>query len=315
MRLVGESPRPKTGHPPPRLARELWKKPALRRLLLALLQARPARPEAESCPADLVCYPGIPYHRHLLWKVALYSGARLVPYHEVKRRDRARPRLRVCWPDTTAAPGGVPPEPPPPDAWFEGALNAGARDESKAMVASTFAQAFGYPLAVDPRHHRGPCVAKSNQLNGAHDGRVVHCPIAAAEPGLAYQVLVDNRAGPGMVLDYRVPVVAGEIPFVYVKQRPIEARFGNANAAVDVVASGEVFSAAEQGRLRAFARGMGLALGGELDVLRDAGSGRIYVVDANWTSWGPPRPIATAAAVAAVRAYAAALARLLARAG
>ena len=122
---------------------------------------------------------------------------------------------------------------------------------------------------------------------------MVACPIAVAEPGVAYQVLVDNVAGDGTVLDCRVPIVGGRIPFVYLKRRPLGARFANANTAVTVAAAEELFSGAERDRLLAFARAMGLGIGGEIDVLRDAGSGRLYVVDANWTSWGPPRPMAT----------------------
>lgn len=313
---LAEPPAPgrrKTQHPPPSLPRELWKKPAVRALVAALLRARLARPRAETCRADLECYPGLPYHRHMLWKVALYSGARLVPFGTAPARGR--PRLRLCWPDMTAAPGGAPPQPAPPAAWFEGALNAGARDESKAAVARAFEGAFGYALAVDPTRHEGPCVAKSDGLNGAHDGRILDCPIAAPEHGLAYQVLVDNAHDDGTVLDCRVPVVGGRIPFVYLKRRPLATRFSNANSAVTVAAAEALFSDVEQGQLLAFAQKMGMGLGGEIDVLRDAGSRRLYVVDANWTSWGPPRPMTLQDAVTAVRAYAAALALLLDQAG
>jgi glutathione synthase/RimK-type ligase-like ATP-grasp enzyme len=111
------------------------------------------------------------------------------------------------------------------------------------------------------------------------------------------------------VLDHRVPVVGGEIPLVYLKRRPLRDRFSNTNLRVGLADAGEVFSAAERERLLAFCRAMGLDLG-EIDVLRDAGDGRIYVVDVNRTAWGPPRSMRTADAVRAVRAYAAALSRL-----
>jgi hypothetical protein len=197
-----------------------------------------------------------------------------------------------------------------------GALNGGCRGTDKRTVERVFEATFGYALAVDPTTHRGPCVAKSN-VGSTHDGRVVECPIAEADPALAYELLVDNRAGPGAdaVLDLRVPVVGGEVPFVYLKRRPLGARFGNSNSAVALAEPGDVLLDGELERLGAFCRAMGLDLG-ELDVLRDRGSGRVYVVDANPTAWGPPRPLRTGAAVRAVRAYAAALARLAAgRAG
>jgi hypothetical protein len=296
----------------PGLTRELWKKPALRSLLLALLAARLRRPAGERCPVDLECYPGIPYHRHMLWKVALYARAKLLHYPDgVTGKARRRPTLRVFWPDTSAVRELLPGRPSPPASWRLSALNGSAGGQSKRHLERVFAQVFGYELAVDPRVHVGPCVAKSDRRNGAHDGRLLICPIADPDPELAYEVLVDNRAdGVDTVVDFRVPIVGGEIPFVYRKYRPLRTRFGNANTAVELAAPGEVFSDDERARLRAFGGAMGLDLGGEVDVLRDRGSGRLYVVDANPTSWGPPRPIATADAVRAVRAYAIALTQL-----
>jgi hypothetical protein len=298
----------------PGLWREVRKKPAFRSLLLALAAARLGRPSSERCGVDLECFPGLPYHRHMLWKVAFYAGARLVPYGGGETGSVRRPRLRLVWPDQTATAAGEPRRRRPPPPWWEGALNAGADDESKRKVEREFARVFGYGLAVDPTVHEGPCVAKSDRLNGAHDGRVVACPIAEADPALSYQRLLDNRADADTVLDLRVPVVGGEIPFVYRKYRPLRDRFSNANTAVGIAEPADVFSEVERAKLVALARAMGLELGGELDVLRDARDGRIYVVDANWTSWGPPRPVRTGDAVRAVRAYAAALARLAARA-
>lgn len=323
---AGPAADPERGRPqrvPRSLLREVRREPTFRSLLLALLAARLARPAAERCRFDVECHPGVPYHRHVVWKAALHAGARLLP-HDGRPPAAAprRPRVQLFWPDmaaatltTAAAPGDAPEgRPSPPETWWRAALNGAALDPSKRTVARVFAEAFGYALAVDPTRHRGPCVAKSDRRNGAHDGRVLECPVAEADPAVAYEVLVDNRAAadPGTVVDLRVPVLGGEIPFVYVKRRPLRARFANENTSVAVVAAGEVFSPAEAAGLRAFCRGMGLDLG-ELDVLRDAGSGLIYVVDVNMTAWGPPRPLRTAAAVRAVRAYAAALARLAGR--
>lgn len=267
------------------------------------------RPSDERCLVDIECYPGVPYHRHMIWKVALYAGARLIPYPSEARRNASRPKLRLVWPDATVTAGLV----PPPAGWWCRALNARADDESKRKVERVFAQAFGYEVAVDPTTYRGVCVAKSDRLNGAHDGRLVACPIAEADPNLSYQVLVDNRVDRGSVLDFRVPIVGGEMPFVYRKYRPLSDRFGNANAKVVLARPAQIFSEDERKKLCAVALGMGVDLGGELDVLRDAKDGRIYVVDVNWTSWGPPRPMSLTDSLKAVRAYAAALARLVGR--
>jgi hypothetical protein len=281
-----------------------------RRLLLGLLAARLVRPPGETCRVDLECHPGLPYHRNMLWKVALYAGIRLRPYRGGEPADAARPTVRLFWPqvDPAAAPARE-----PPACWWRGALNGGSRDTSKRTVARVFGEVFGYPLALDPVVHVGPCLAKSNG-GSRQDGRVLDCPVAEVDPALAYQVLVDNRAEDGALREFRVPVIGGEIPFVYVKRRSLGARFSNTNLAVSVVAPGEVFSEPERARLLAFCRAMRLDLV-ELDVLRDRGDGRVYVVDANRPAWGPPRPMRTADAVRAVRAYAAAFARLAGQAG
>jgi len=299
--------------PPARrsLARKIRKSRSFRVQLLALLAARLARPR-ERARIDLECHPGVPHHKHVVWKVALYAGARLVPYREGGSPDAGgRPRLRLFWPDSLPAASGAG---APPAGWRSGALNARLRDASKRRVQQVFAEVFGYALAVDPTTHVGPCVAKSDRINAAHDGRVVECPLADPDPDLAYERLIDNRADEGTVVDLRVPVLGGEIPFVYLKRRPVGARFANHNIAVSVVPTDEALSAEERDRIGAFCRAMGLDVG-ELDVLRDAGDGRIYVVDVNRTPWGPPRPGRVADAVRAVRAYAAALARLAERAG
>lgn len=289
------------------LAAELIKKPALRRQLAGLLVRRPLRPEHERSAVTLACYPGLPYHRHMLWKAALFAGIRLVPY----RADAAdRGAIGLFWPDM-AATAADRISPKPPASWWRAALNGRTGEESKRTVEQVFAAVSGYAIAIDPTVYRGLCVAKSDRNNGAHDGRMVACPIAHPEPELAYEMLVDNRADHATVMDMRVPVIGETIPAVYLKRRPLSDRFANANTNVAVAEPDAVFSREEQARLIAICRRLGLELGVELDVLRDAGDGRIYVVDANWTSWGPPAPIADAAAVWAVRRYATALVRLV----
>jgi hypothetical protein len=119
---------------------------------------------------------------------------------------------------------------------------------------------------------------------------------------------VDERT----VVDIRVPVVGGEMPFVYLKYRPLGDRFRNANSRVEVAPTGRVLSLGERERIRAFCRLIGLDLG-ELDVLRDAADGRIYVVDVNHMPFGPPRPMRPADASRALRSYGEALLRLAER--
>jgi hypothetical protein len=50
----------------------------------------------------------------------------------------------------------------------------------------------------------------------------------------------------------------------------------------------EVFSEEEVGLIQKFSKSIGLDCG-DLDILRDNASQKIYIVDANPTTWGPPK--------------------------
>jgi hypothetical protein len=285
------------------LLQDARKNPAFRSLTLGLLARRLLRPR-RARPVDVECHPGTPNHKELIWKVALLAGFRLLPPVRTPPPGQGR-RVLLYW-------GGLTGLPPASHHWprpeWVHALNADIRDTGKRNVARVFAQAFGYDLAVDPTRHVGLCVAKSN-ADSAHDGRLLECPIAAADPRLAYQMLVDNRAGPDEMLDLRVPVVGDELPFVYLKRRPIDARFANRNNSVEVAAIGDVFSAVEQTSIKTFCPAMALDLG-ELDILRDARTDRIFIVDVNSMPFGPPRPIAFRDAIRAITLYTDAFSRL-----
>ena len=73
------------------LPREIAKEPDFRSLLLGLLAARLARPGSERCRVDLECWPGVPYHRNMLWKVAFHAGMRLLPYRGGEPARGGRP--------------------------------------------------------------------------------------------------------------------------------------------------------------------------------------------------------------------------------
>jgi hypothetical protein len=162
-------------------------------------------------------------------------------------------------------------------------LNGRCVDISKSFVADAFARVFGYDLAVDPATHVGPMVEKG-EGNAAHDGRVVEGPIIR-QPGRVYQKLIDTTDN-GDVVDLRVGVIGEEIPYVYIKRRPELIRFSNTTHSVVVRDVDAVFDSSEQLNLTRFAWEVGLDFG-ELDVLRDKASGRIYVVDVAKTPHSP----------------------------
>jgi hypothetical protein len=71
-----------------------------------------------------------------------------------------------------------------------------------------------------------------------------------------------------------------------------------------------IFTADEATMLRAVAHSLRLEYG-ELDVLRDRDDGQVYVVDANPTPWGPPRPLSAHDEAAAMQRMSAAFERFV----
>lgn len=124
-------------------------------------------------------------------------------------------------------------------------------------------------------------------------------PIADPDPGSVYQRLIDNTDDNGMVLDLRTGIVGNEIPYVFLKYRPISVRFSNDNAVVRL-GSPDVFSIEEQGLILRFSREIGLDVG-ELDILRDRSSGKIFIVDVAKTPHSPSDNFITIGGLRAIR--------------
>ena len=164
-------------------------------------------------------------------------------------------------------------------------LNGNCTDISKSHVADIFQTIFGYNLSLDPAQASEPYLEKGEE-NGIHDGQIHEAP-TQAKPGRVYQKLVDNRTADGTVLDYRTPTVFGDIPLVFLKERPTAQRFANVNSRTRLTTPSACFSADELTKIKAFCTAMNLDWGG-LDILRDAADGRIYIVDVNKTDMGPP---------------------------
>ena len=159
-------------------------------------------------------------------------------------------------------------------------INMNCLDISKKHVDTTFGQIFGYSTMLDPRTHHGVLVEKSN-LNGKHDGHILEGPVHAAGENRFYQKLIDNRTGDGYVVDIRVPVFKNEIPFVFLKYKPLDDRFG-LSVKAELTRIDEVCSRDEIEKCLHFCRQMGLDYG-ELDMGRDRNDGRLYILDVNNT--------------------------------
>ncbi|MCF8230721.1 MAG: hypothetical protein K9J27_00925 [Bacteroidales bacterium] len=159
-------------------------------------------------------------------------------------------------------------------------INLYSRDISKQNVEKHFREVFGYSSFCDPTNFEGFCVKKSD-ANAAHDGEVVQCPVDKREPGYVYQKLLDNTTAGHMHEDIRIPVIAGQIPYVFLQYRLPENRFSIAKAG-KLKNSQEVLSDQEKEKVVELSRRLNLDFG-EMDVIRHKEDKKIYVIDVNNT--------------------------------
>lgn len=169
-----------------------------------------------------------------------------------------------------------------------GALNEQVTDISKSHVEFIFSKIFGYGSFVS-QVQKGEKVVQKSEENALHDGKILdRIPDTdLQEDSYCYQKLIFNQPDLDHVEDLRVPVIDSIIPFVYRKIRPIASRFENNNKKVTLHAPETIFTPRELQLIIRFVDDFKLNYG-ELDILRDYISGRIYIIDVNKTPWGPP---------------------------
>ena len=101
------------------------------------------------------------------------------------------------------------------------------------------------------------------------------------------QRLIDNRINSNEVQDIRLPVIGNNIPFAYLKARPISNRFSNMNTRATITNTQNTLSQQEIIKILEFCRETNTDYA-ELDVLRDINTNDIWIVDINNTPAGPP---------------------------
>jgi len=227
------------------------------------------RRPAPSLPLKIAYEPRPPRPWYLLWGCLRQAGIKTTASHEAAD-------LTIHFSDVTTVDSPAP---------TGKTLNGHCNDISKSRVAKVFLEVFGYDLAIDPSTATEPFLEKGEE-NGVHDAEIHDTP-RAAEPGRVYQKLLDNRTTDGMVLDYRCPTVFGDIPLVFLKERPIGKRFDNLNTRVRMAEAKACFNDKELAQIKEFCAAMDLDWGG-LDILRHAADNKIYIVDVNKTDMGPP---------------------------
>lgn len=225
------------------------------------------RRPGDALPISVRYEPRAPRPWYLLWGTLRQAGLR--------RRD-GKPKLTIQFSDRTFTDAVI---------TDHETINGACTDISKSHVAQVFESVFGYNLSIDPSQATGRYLEKGEE-NGIHDGQIHESPMQA-KAGRVYQKLIDNRTEDGTVLDYRCPTVFGDIPLIFLKERPIDQRFANLNTGVRIADPADCFTSEERAQIRAFCAAMHLDWGG-LDILRDGSDGRIYIVDVNKTDMGPP---------------------------
>ena len=223
------------------------------------------------------------FYPHIPWESSMVIYICIQRRYRVTDSISRRPDLIMKWDPATYAPSSLIPE---KLKALSQVINYACTDISKSHAAEIFKAVFGYELTVNPLVYRGKCVQKSN-INAQHDGQIIECPIDQLQPDFVYQVLIDNEAGDGLVLDMRVPVFGDFLPFILFKYQPAIGRFHAGSVRQQIVETSDAISHQEQGKILEFCRLMGLDYG-ELDVLRDRNDGRIYIVDVNPTPHGYP---------------------------
>lgn len=253
----------------PALLSEAW-------LWIKYYRREKARQPLMSAPFTVSFSPSPVRPWYLIRAVMMRAGAKVVS-------PDMRAKVAVAFHDLTVIPAKGPGSIRRPEADIY--LNFECLDISKSHVANVFEEIFGYALTVDPRSYKGPIACKS-ETNGAHDGHIVQGPVEP-KPGWVYQKLVDTSTPRDTAQDLRCPTIKGQIPLVYIKERPLSDRFANVNATCQMSTADAHFSPDELEKISQFCQKMRLDWGG-LDILRDNSTKRLYIVDVNKTDMGPP---------------------------
>lgn len=221
----------------------------------------------------VLCYPETPSYYHTLYNICGYSGHKLTNkpqkadcimyFHDVTIR-KPDPVIKSLNKDRKV-------------------INYNSRDIRKSKIDSLHKKIFGYGLTVNPLTVRGEYIRKGD-LNSTHDGKILIKKVKP-EKGFIYQRLVDNTRN-GKACDIRLPIFRNNIPFAYLKYRPLNMRFSDDYTEVKIVKTKKVISDIEYNKIIRLCKSAGLEYG-ELDALRDRKTGRLYVVDVNNTPAGP----------------------------
>lgn len=156
----------------------------------------------------------------------------------------------------------------------------------KVRVGYCFDQVFGYPVAINPEHHKGVAVEK--RLDHGTHGRVVFCP-KKRDPDMCYQKLVGNMDGRTHLEELRIDWFGKDFLVTVKYQRKQQSGMPqqereNGSSVFDV-RKDYVLTGQEEGLLAKFCDLIRIDYG-SLDAIRHH-DGRLYIIDAT-TNTGMP---------------------------
>jgi|SRR5690554_1507854 len=223
----------------------------------------------------ILFYPEYPHKRTIIYKILKHLK------YNITSNPKHKFDLAFYWEDATFRKG---------ENIFKNydankIINLNCKDISKEKISAVFEEVFEYGLNINPEEYSGDCVKKNN-LNAKHDGIKVKCPVERTD-GFVYQKIINNKINDELVMDIRTPVLKGIIPFVFLKYKKINDRFTNDLYKSEIAGTNQYLTKDEEKNISVFCKRLNLDYG-ELDVLRNKDDGRIYIVDVNYTPWGPP---------------------------
>jgi hypothetical protein len=233
-------------------------------------------------PPVFIAWPDLPSKRSVLHKICRELG------WELTNQPRKNVQGVMRFEDATEKSLPLP-------AWIQHAqvpiLNKQCVDIRKQTLERHHVTAFGYGMQVNPLAHEGFLVIKSD-TNAQHDGRIVQGPLpqGSVHDTHVYQRVIRNQDTAERWLDLRVVWINGILPHLYLKFKHEDERFTNLTAEVKLATVSDWLAPQEIEHISNLME-LHQTEAAELDVLRDADDGRIYVVDINPTPWGPPEQL------------------------
>ncbi len=96
-------------------------------------------------------------------------------------------------------------------------INSKCHTTLKTYVEQKFFESFNKTTFVDPLTYKGFAVIKKLE-NATHDCKKIKCPI----PVRRFDVIYQRFLGGDEIINYRVPVIFGEVPYVLVQYKTEE---------------------------------------------------------------------------------------------